>query len=351
MGKANAKFRALNSAELAYFFEQMTMFAKSGMPTWESLLIISENTPKKEDASLFRALYDIVSAGNSFSYALTEVGCFPEYVISMVEVSEQTGRIEEVATALAKFYSDKDKLRTQIRSSIVYPLFMAGMVFVVIFVILVEVMPVFEQVFNQLGIAMNPISMFMLNLGSDLSSYTVVILGVIAAVVVLFVLMRLIRKGREVLRSIYDNAPVTRGLSKAESANRFAFSLSLMLGSGLDTLSALELTMLLVDSPQTKQKINIILKNMERGESLCDAIIASEVFSATHNGIIVAGMRSGAVSDMLMDVSERYSIEAKRQTDRLISIIEPTMVALLCVMVGLVMLSVMLPLTGILSGI
>ncbi len=228
---------------------------------------------------------------------------------------------------------------------------MAGMVFVVIFVILVEVMPVFEQVFSQLGLAMNPISLFMLNLGANLSNYTVVFFGAVAALIVIFVMLRISTKGRELLRGIYDRAPITRSLSKAESANRFAFSLSLMLGSGLDALSALELTMLLVDSPQTKQKINKILVYMERGESLCDALIESEVFRAHHNGIIVAGMRSGAVSDMLMDVAEKYSVEAKKQTDRLISIIEPVMVALLCVMVGLVMLSVMLPLTGILSGI
>ncbi len=344
------KRKEMPAAQLAYFFEQLAMFSKNGIPTWESLYIISSNSENKEDEKLFTKLYEYVADGFFFSEALQKCQCFPNYVIGMIEVAEQTGRIEEVSSSLASYYRGKDRLAKSLRSAAFYPMVMATMVFVVIFVILVEVMPVFEGVFAQMGLALNPVSSLLLNIGRVLNQYSAIALSIIALIALVFVVMRLTSGGRKVLSNLYDTFFLTKNLSEAENANRFAFSLSLMLLSGVDLINALEFSKMIVDSKKMHKKIDLIIADVEKGGALADAIINSSIFKPTYNGMISAGMRSGSESQMLMAVSERYLEETEYNVQKLVGIIEPSLVAFLCVMVGAVMLSVMLPITGILTG-
>ncbi len=347
--KTNKK--ELTPNELSYFFEQLAIFSKSGIATWECLAIISENISVKRNKELFTWLYAQVVDGMTLSFAMKNAGCFPTYAIGMLEVGERTGRFEEAASALHFYYQGKDKLAQSIRSSVIYPLSMAGMILVVIFVLLVQVMPVFEQVFTQLGLALNSVSLFLLQLGQLLSQYTVYILAAVAVVLLIFFIFRLTAGGRKILINLYDTFPLTRRLSQSEGANHFAFSMALMLGSGIDALYALEFSMMITKSPTVRKKIQYIIDRIEGGISLTEAIVESQIFSPMYNGMVEAGMRSGAVSEMMMSVADRYFDETQKLTQKLLSIIEPALVAILCLMVGMVMLSVMLPLTGILAGI
>ncbi len=343
--------KELSAHDLAYFFEQLSIFSKSGIATWECLAIISENLQVKHNKTLFFDLYDSVVSGATLSHSMKQANCFPAYAIGMLEVGERTGRIEEASAALHSYYQSKDRLSQSIRSSVTYPLCMAGMILVVIFVLLVQVMPVFEQVFTQLGLALNSVSQFLLDLGQLLSEYTVYVLIVLAVFLLIFIVMRLVPGGKKALLKMYDTFPLTRRLSQSEGANHFAFSMALMLGSGIDALYALEFSMMITKSPTVRKKIAFIIKRIEDGDSLTNAIIDSRIFSPMYNGMVEAGMRSGTVSEMMMSVAERYFEDTQKLTQKLLSIIEPTLVAILCLMVGMVMLSVMLPLTGILAGI
>ncbi len=346
----NGKFKELPASQLAYFFEQLAMFSKNGIPTWESLYIISSNAQEGMDRELFNRLYEYVADGDFFSEALTKCNCFPNYVIGMIEVAEQTGRVEEVSASLASYYRGKDRLSQSLRSAAFYPMVMASMVFVVIFVILVEVMPVFEGVFAQMGLALNPVSTLLLNIGSSLNQYSAIVLAIFAVIILVYISMRMTTAGKAKLKDWYDTFFLTKNLSESENANRFAFSLSLMLLSGVDLINALEFSKMIVDSKKMHKKIDLIISDVEKGGALSEAIINSSIFKPTYNGMISAGMRSGSESQMLMAVSQRYHEETEYNVQKLVGVIEPSLVAFLCIMVGAVMLSVMLPITGILTG-
>ncbi len=346
----NQKNKELTTVQLAYFFEQMAMFIKNGISTWESLYILSQNAQNEFDKELILTLYKDVAGGMFFSQALEKSGKFPEYVIGMIEVAEQTGRVEEVSNALSNYYKSKDVLSQSIRSAVFYPMLMASMVFVVIFVILVEVMPIFEQVFLQIGLALNPISSLLLNIGKSLNQYAAIAIVILLVFVGIYLLMSITKKGKEKLKDMYDKFFLTKNLSNSENANKLSFSLSLMLLSGVDVVSSLRFSQKLIDSKEMIKKVDNIIKSLEKGEALANAIINSNVFKPEYNAMIAASEKSGAESEMLMLISQKYLQETQNNTQRLLGIIEPSLVAFLCITVGVVMLSVMLPLTGILTG-
>ncbi len=175
-------------------------------------------------------------------------------------------------------------------------------------------------------------------------------MGLIIGIAVLYILLSLIPFGKKFLTALYDGFPLTSKMSHAQSLHRFAFAMSLMLSSGVDALSALDFSYLIVDSPSVKKKIQKVKSLMIQGDGLVESITECSMFAASFSGMIVAGVHSGAISEMLMSISVKYHDETQQQIQKILSIIEPTMVAILCLMVGLVMLSVMLPLTGILTG-
>ncbi len=268
----------------------------------------------------------------------------------MIELGEQSGRLEEVVESLHIYYKRRDVMARSIRSSITYPILMAGMVLAVVFVLIVNVMPVFEQVFSQLGLVMNPFSQGLLDFGKTLSHNSEVLLIILAALVLLVILIKITPPGRKFSHALYERSVFTRKLAHAENANRFAFSLSLMLASGIDPLHAFDLVSALVSTKKMRSKINIIKKHFEQGEALTDAIIVSKIFDESFNGIITASVRAASVDEMLMSIADRYQVETERRLSRLLAVIEPLLVAIMCLLVGMIMLSVMLPLTSILSN-
>ncbi len=347
---ARRRFARLNSAQLTYFFEQLSLFSGSGIATWECLAIMKEHSTEKKHQALLDTLFKDVSEGSFLSESMDACRCFPDYALGMMEVGEQTGRLQEVSSSLKQFYENKERLSRSIRASLVYPLCMSAMVLAVIFVLLVQVMPVFEQVFSQLGLALNPISVFLLELGRLLGEYTGIILGVVGAICVIGLIIRVTPAGKKLFSKLYSVMPLTKKLFQSESANRFAFAMFLMLGSGIDTLIALDFSLLIADNDKTEKRIKRIIHGCEKGRSLSEAVVGSGIFQPMYNAMLIAGMRSGTTEEMFRSISEKYYEEAQRQTDKLLSILEPTLVAILCIIVGMVMLSVMLPLTGILSG-
>ncbi len=344
------KKRELTPSELSELFEQLTMYFRSAISTWESLSIICDNAMTRKQRLLAQSLYNDVSDGLPFSKALVNTGCFPEYAIGMVELGEQSGRMEEVVEALATYYKRRDVMARSIRSAITYPLLMAGMVLAVVFVLIINVMPVFEQVFAQLGLVMNPFSQALLDFGQILAENAQILMIILGALVVIFILIKVTPPGRVFSKRLYERSPFTRRLSYAENANRFAFSLSLMLASGIDPLRAFDFVSELVSPGKIRTRIKVIKERFEGGAALTDALIASKIFDTAFNGIITASVRAASVDEMLMSIADRYQVETERRLTRLLGIIEPMLVAIMCLLVGMIMLSVMLPLTSILTN-
>ncbi len=347
MGK-NTK--ELAPIELSEIFEQLAMYFRSAISTWESLSIMCDNATNKKRKVLTEALFHDVSDGLHLSAALRNSGQFPEYAIGMIELGEQSGRMEEVVESLHLYYKRRDVMARSIRSAITYPLCMAGMVLAVVFVLIINVMPVFEQVFSQLGLVMNPFSQGLLDFGKTLSHNSEVLFIILGVLIFIFILIKVTPPGRKFSRSLYENSVFTRRLAYAENANRFAFSLSLMLTSGIDALHAFDLVGALVSTKRMRSKLDIIKEHFARGEALTDSIITSGIFDESYNGVITASIRAASVDEVLMGIADRYQIETERRLTRLLSIIEPMLVAIMCLLVGAIMLSVMLPLTSILTN-
>ena len=227
---------------------------------------------------------------------------------------------------------------------------MVSMVLVVIIVLIVQVMPVFEEVFKNLGLNMTGFARTMLDAGELLSEYSLVIVASGLAIATFAIVFSGTKPGKKASNFLYEHFFLTKKLAQAQAANKFAFSMSLMLASGIKTRTAFNFAEELNSSGIARDKIVKTRDLLENGMSFQTALVEGGLFSKDHNGVIVAGVRTGDAPEMLMHIAQSYEQEAKESLQKLLSILEPTLVAILCITVGIVMLSVMLPLTGIMAS-
>lgn len=154
----------LTARELSSFCGQMGMLLHSGISTTEGLHILCDESKTDTDREILTPLIRSVEENGSLSQALEEVGCFPASMTAYVKTGEETGCLDEIMNSLSEHYKQEQEISQQIRSAVTYPLIMLGMMAVVILVLLVKVLPVFQQVFQQMGLEMNGVSRGLLNL-------------------------------------------------------------------------------------------------------------------------------------------------------------------------------------------
>ena len=254
--------------------------------------------------------------------------------------------------ALAAHYRREEALSRSLRSAVAYPLVMLGMMIAVMAVLLVRVMPVFRQVFEQLGAQMSGFPGAVMELGGVLGDYSAVFLVLAAAVAAACVFFFFTEKGRALSSRIFNRSALSRRLAEKLACSRFASAMYLSLGSGLDVDQSLELAARLTEQPQVRAKILDIRESVAAGnETFAEAAARTRIFTGAYARMLAAGARAGSLDEVMKRISEQYDEEIEERIDALLGRLEPTLVAVLSVAVGLILLSVMLPLLGIMTNI
>lgn len=202
--------KALNNSELASFSSQMALILRSGISSVEGLSLILEDTPSGEGKQILEHVLHSMEETGSFSRALESVKVFPSYFCSMAEIGEQSGRLDDVMESLALHYRREESLSRSIRSAVIYPLVMLGMMAAVLAVLLIKVMPVFRQVFEQLGAQMTGFPAAVLNLGTALGNYSAAFLILAVAAAVICIWLFFTENGRKKSKSFAGKFFMTR---------------------------------------------------------------------------------------------------------------------------------------------
>ncbi len=341
--------KPLSNAELATFCSQLALTLRSGISSLEGLSIMAEDTPAGEGKELLTDLRGRMEQTGSLYDALESAGCFPSYMCSMVQLGEQSGKLDDVMQSLEDYYRREDYIAKSIKGAVTYPLVMLGMMVVVLLVLMIKVLPVFNQVFEQLGAQLTGISGALLSLSASVSRYGIVIVAVV--LVLAAVLFYFFGTGRGRKRTGGASFFVSKKLREKIACARFASGMHLSLSSGLDIDQSLDMVSRLVEHPVVGRKVREIQELLAQGSSFAEAITETGMFSGVYARMVSLGGKTGAMDDIMEQISIQYDEEVQDQMASTISKLEPTLVAILSVAVGLILLSVMLPLMGIMSNI
>lgn len=343
--------KPLSYLELSSFCGQTALLLKSGISSMEGLTIMLEDASSSDEKAILEALLAAMQESGSLYQALETLDIYPSYMLHMIQIGEETGTLDEVMQALQKHYEREDSIRKSIRNSITYPMIMTGMMVVVIIVLLVKVMPVFNQVFIQLGTEMTGFSRILMNIGTTIHQYSVVFILLLAALAGFLLYGTRTSSGKKTFRRLGYRLKFTRTIYEEIASCRFASGMALTLSSGLNPDRSMDLVTSLNDDPVFREKLDKCRHAVDEGDDLAQALFTSGMFTGIYARMASIGSKTGTMDQVMEQIAGLYQDDIDTRINNVLAVLEPTLVILLSLIIGVILLSVMLPLMGIMSSI
>ena len=341
----------LTNEDISRLCRSLSLLLHAGAPLSDGIELLLEEE-KSHGAGWMKNLALMVQNGAPLWESMASAGVFSAQMTAMVRIGEETGRLEQTLDSLADYYEDRSRTAKQVRSCIAYPGMVMVMMMAVIGVLLVKVLPVFDAVYASLGSGLTGLSGALMGLGQGLERALPVLLAMLAAAagaaaLVWFHPALKERSAKWLRRSLGD-----RGIARKFNNAQFVRGLSLGMGCGLPLDQAVQLAEgLLEEIPGAARRCAQCAQQLEAGAELSQAMTGAALLSAAEGRLLALGIRSGKADQVLEELAGRVQEEARQALEDRISCIEPAMVLAASVMVGIIILSVMLPLMDILSAI
>ena len=347
----NDNTKKISPAELSTFCGQVAMILEAGLPLYDGMETLAGTESGGHNADLYQAASQKVTETGSLYEALKQDDRWPDYLTEMVGIGERSGQLESIMRGLEKYYAREDRINSAVFSAVTYPLSLGIMLVVIVLILLWKVLPMFRRVLDSMGMGLSESGSTLMRVGGIVGW---VVMGlVLIAVVLVIVLLVLMRTGRreQVLSFIRQRLPMIAKTSRKLNASRIAGVLSMLLSSGFPVDEALEMTEKVIGDKDAAEKVQQVRKEMADGKSMADSISDAKIFNELHNRMLKMGSAAGKEDQVLNKLSVLYEEEVENDITRMIATIEPTLVALLATVIGAVILSVMLPMAGILSNL
>lgn len=343
--------KALNDNELSSLARQLSMLLHSGISALESVSILRDDAASADGKEILDGLYEQLETTGELAEAMKQTGWFPDYFQKMTALGEQSGTLEETMASLASHYERQAALLANIRNALTYPLILLGMLFAILAVLVTQVMPVFEKVFAQLGIEMTGVTSTVFQLTHVLQGLSTVLLLLVLAAAVVSIAALQTSGGRARLSKLVLLLPAARKISLLTACAHFSDALSMALHCGLDVGESFALAGAISAQPLFQEQLKKAEALQQEGEEFVSSLCKAGIYSGMNARLLSIGFRTGDAEDALRDISIRTQEQAEDRLQNTIGRIEPTMTAILSVLTGLILVSVMLPLLGVMAGI
>ena len=341
--------KRLTNDEIAFFCEQLSLVINAGIPLSEGAEMIADNAGGGRATAVARDLEKSITAGKALYEAMDDSGAFPYYTVNMVKIGTLSGRLDDVLKGLSEYYEQAaDRVRA-IRSAVLHPIILIAMMAAVMIVLIVQVLPMFADIFGQFNSIVGEVVSASVDYAYSMGMVIFIVLCSILVVSGVIALLSRIPSVRAALNSFVASFGVTRKTANVFSQAKFANAMSMMVASGIEASTALENAELLISDKDMKKRIRQCRDKVVEGEPFADAINDAKLLPPIYARSLKMSYKSGAFDDAWKKISDRCSSEADITSENLVSFIEPVLIAIMAVMIGAVLLTVMLPMLDIMS--
>ncbi|MDB9467628.1 type II secretion system F family protein [Dolichospermum circinale CS-1225] len=351
--KIQNSFVKVSVKDRAVFSRQFAALVNAGVAIVRSLGVLSEqcNNPKLK-AALMEISADVQSGVNLSDAMSKHPDCFDGLYVSMVEAGEIGGVLDEVLNRLSKLLEDMARLQNQIKSALAYPAvvgFLATAIFVGMTVFLI---PIFANIFKDLGAELPALTQFLLICSEVLRSYlSLLVIGALFALWFLYQQYYKTPVGKLSIDTISLKIPLFGDLIQKSSIARFSRTFGALTRSGVPILTSLEIVRDTSGNQVVANAIDAAREEVQQGGMISIALLKKAVFPAMAIQMMTIGEETGQLDAMLMKIADFYEDEVEQAVKALTSILEPLMIVVVGGMVGTILLAMYLPMFKVYDSI
>jgi MSHA biogenesis protein MshG len=336
--------KPVSAMDLMLFSRQMYTLLKAGVPIMRALAGLQESTQNPAFSALIQDLRESLDSGRELSAALRRhPKVFSPFYVSMVQVGEMTGMLDETFIRLFDYLEFERDMRERIRTAMRYPSFVIMAMAVAIIIINLFVIPAFAKVYAGFNAELPAVTKILIAFSGFMVNYWLVMLAMLVATVMGLRFYISTPDGRYKWDKYKFRLPVVGSIILKATLSRFARGMALSFKSGMPILQGMNVISLVVDNEFMRTRIEQMRDGVERGESILRTAVDAGVFNPVVLQMIAVGEESGDMDGMMFEVAEMYEREVKYDVANLSAKIEPILIVALGIMVLILALGVFLP--------
>jgi len=331
--------------DLMIFTRQFATLLSAHIPLDDALETLKKQTTNPTLYSIISEIATDIDAGLSLSQSLEKYSrVFSGFYISMVRSAEVTGRVNEAVGFLADYIEKQTALANRVRNALIYPATMIGLFFVVSGIMVVIVFPQIGPVFEEAGVDLPIYTKVLLSGGEFLSQWWWAVLSVFGVFAVVAADYFRTAEGRVLMDEILFRIPLVNKLLKELYVARFAESLSVLIKGGIPITKAVEITGHNVGNAAYREALHDVANDLQRGVSLSQGLQRHNMlFPPMVEQMVAIGESTGTLDTLLGKVSDFYTREVDGLISSLIELIQPLLMIVIGVLVGILFASILIP--------
>lgn len=330
-GDVKYKFK---TKEVSFISRQLASMTGAGLSLVRALFILQDQEENKRAKAVLLDIYEEVQKGKSFSDVLAaKPGVFPDLFVSMVAAGEASGTLDQMLNRLSDHFANANKTANKAKSAMVYPIVLVVLLVAVIIVLFAAVLPQFGSMMDEED--MSALSKALMAFSDSLINYWYVYVIVVAAVVVLFWFLLKTPSTRLKMDEILLKIPKVGKLVATMYTGTFARNMSNLYGAGLQMVDCIEKSINVVGNSYVRLQFKEVVANIKLGESMSKSIEKTGIFEGMFTSMIFVGEESGTLDTILSKVADYYDEEADSAITKLVGLMEPLMIIVMGVAIGL----------------
>jgi type IV pilus assembly protein PilC len=344
--------KKVKQRSIAIFTRQLATMIDAGLPLVQSLEILSSQQEHKIFKNILREIREEVEGGSTFAGALKKhPATFNDLYTNLVVAGEEGGILDNILTRLANYIEKAEALKKKVKSALVYPSVIVGVAIIVVMILMIFVIPVFEQMFEGAGQTLPLPTLVVVVISKFVRKYIYI---VIPAIILLFYLFKKYHQtegGKAVLDRLLLKLPVFGPLFQKIAVARFSRTLGTLVNSGVPILDGLNIVSKTAGNKTIETAIMNARASIREGETIADPLGRSNIFPPMVIQMIAVGESTGALDSMLSKIAEFYEEEVDVAVTNLTSLLEPLLMIFLGVVIGGVVIAMYLPIFQMASAV
>jgi len=335
-----------NSAkkQVGLFSRQLSTLLKAGMPLMVAITDIIEQIDNKIFKNIIIDIKEKIEGGSSFSNTLTQhKELFSEMYINMIRVGENLGSLDEVIARLAEMEEKKVFLKNKIRAALWYPIFMFTFSSLIVVFLMVNIIPTISEIFVDQNRELPLPTKIVIGISNFLTNFWMLIPIILVILFYFYKRYSSTIEGRKKIDEILMKLPLVSRMYNKIIVYRFTLNLGVLLSNKVDLLKSFEIVKKIVNNVIVEDKIDKALKNIQEGASIAQSLKKYEFLPKLVIGMISAGEASDKVDEMLLNIGNVYEDEIDMVVTSLTGMIEPLIIIMMGLIIGVIVLSVMMP--------
>jgi len=345
-------FSRVTNKEKYFFCRQLSVMISGGIPLDNAINLVKAQTKNVAFKKILEQIYLDIEKGEALSVALAKhPKVFDDVFVAIVGSGEATGKVEKVLENLAKRMETMDEFRGKVKSALAYPVFVVVAMIGVIILMMVEIIPILKQVFEESNMTLPWTTRTIIAISNFLvADWWLLLIILVIVAVVLWFYFTATRSGRFTWDWLKLKTPLVSYVSRDMYMARFARSLGMLIGAGVPIIETLKITARSLNNRVYVRIIKVVISQVERGVPISVPLEKSKEFPTLVPQMIMVGEQTGKLETLMEKTADYYEREVDDKIKTITNLVEPVTIVIVGLGVGFLVYSILYPIYGLVQA-